>query len=82
MTLTGLTRRASASLVAQDAAALIACHRDAAYEAARTRARQERLGQIIDGNRPRGHWDRVRQEIARLTRRRGDADTATRYLDP
>jgi hypothetical protein len=45
------------------------------------RAREERLGHVIDGNRPLGHWDRVRREIARRTGRQARADTATRYLD-
>lgn len=39
------------------------------YEQARTRARAQRLGQVIEANRPRGHWDRVRRAIARRTGR-------------
>ena len=51
----------------------------AAYDAARSRARDARLGNIIDGNRQAGHWDRVRAEIARRTQRI-HVDTATRHL--
>ena len=67
------------SLVTQDADALMAQYGASAYDEARTRARQERLGQIIEGNRPAGHWDRVRREIAFRTERHGWVDTATRY---
>jgi hypothetical protein len=45
----------------------------------RGRAREARLGTVIDGHRP-GHWDRVRAEIARRTKR-AHVDTATRYLE-
>lgn len=77
-----LRRRAPTSLVAEDAAALIAAYGESAYDQARTRAREERLGKTIDGNRPRDHWDSVRREIARLTGRQTGLDTATRYLEP
>ena len=64
-----------------DAEALIAAYGDSAYEQTRTRARDQRRGAVIDSNRPEGHWDRVRREIARRTGRQGGIDTATRYLD-
>jgi hypothetical protein len=65
--------------VAEDASRLIARFGLAAYDEARSRARDARLGNVIDGNRPEGHWDRVRAEIARRTGR-VHVDTATRYL--
>jgi hypothetical protein len=62
-----------------DAEALIASHGVAAYQEARSRARDARTRAVIDGNRPDGHWDRVRQIIGRRTGH--DAlDSATRYL--
>ena len=65
--------------VAEDAQVLMERFGLAAYDEARTRAREARLGRIIDGNRQAGHWDRVRAEIARRTGR-AHVDTATRYL--
>lgn len=64
---------------AEDALILIERFGAAAYDEARTRARDARLGNVIDGNRQDGHWDSVRAEIARRTNRR-HVDTATRYL--
>jgi len=46
-----------------------------------TRARDERLAQVIDANRLRGHWDKVRREIAGRTGRQIGVDTATRYFE-
>lgn len=63
---------------AEDAQALITRFGASAYDEARTRARETRLGNVIDGNRREGHWDRVRAEIARRTGR-AHVDTATRY---
>lgn len=77
-----LRRRAPTSLIAEDAAALMAAYGDGAYDQARTRAREERLDKTIDGSRPRGHWDAVRREIARIAGRQTGLDTATRYLEP
>ena len=71
--------RARRDQAAADADALIAQHGEAAYGEARERARQSRQGKIVDGNRPEGHWDRVRRIIGRKTGRDG-VDTATRYL--
>lgn len=76
-----IRKQAPCSRVEADAAAMIESFGDGAYEQARSRAREERLGAVIDVNRPRGHWDRVRREIARLTGRGSRADTATRYLE-
>jgi hypothetical protein len=76
-----LLRQTSLDLIDADADALIAAYGDGAYEQARTRARQERTGEVADSNRLRGHWDKVRREIARRTGRQAGADTATRYLE-
>jgi len=61
-----------------NAEALIAAYGDGAYEQARTRARDQRRGEVIDGNRPEGHWDRVRREIARRTG--GNAESTRRRV--
>jgi hypothetical protein len=82
MKLPNLHRRTPAPLVAEDAAALIAAYGESAYGQARTWARDARLGRVVDGNRPRGHWDSVRREIARITGRQNSVDTAIRYLEP
>ena len=71
----------ASSLVIEDAEALLKAFGAAAYEEARTRAREARLGQVMDANRPAGHWDEVRRELARRTDRNTKADTATRYLE-
>jgi len=55
--------------VLRDAAILIDVFGPAAYDEARTRARDARLSKIIDGNRPPGHWDNVRKELGRRTKR-------------
>lgn len=81
MKLPAIFRRRSSGLVAEDAGALIDAFGASAYEQARTRAREARLGKMIDANRPRGHWDKVRSEIARRTGRIVGVDTATRYLE-
>jgi hypothetical protein len=65
----------------RDAATLMIGFGSAAYEEARQRAWEARQGQVVDANRPPGHWDRVRAEIGRRTGRRSWVDTATRYLD-
>lgn len=76
-----LTRkRKSASQASADAEALIARFGDGAYAEARRRAREVRRGAVIDGNRPKGHWDRVRAIIGRACRT-DRVDTATRYLN-
>jgi len=76
-----LFSRGPDNLVSADAEALIDAFGPDAYEEARTRARSERTNEVVDLNRPRGHWDSVRREIARRTHRRSGADMATRYLD-
>lgn len=81
MKLPSLRNRTSSNLVKSDVAALIQSFGESAYDEARPRAREERLGKAIDGNRPRGHWDRVRQEIAKRTGRQTGLDAATRYLE-
>ena len=65
--------------VSEDAQVLMETFGTAAYDEARTRAREARMGDVIDANRQAGHWDRVRAEIARRTGR-AHVDTATRYL--
>jgi hypothetical protein len=49
-----LPAKLTADIVAGDADALIAAYGDGAYEQARTRAREERLGKVLSGNRPGG----------------------------
>lgn len=73
--------RQAGDIVALDAAALTHSHGNGAYEEARTRAREERQAKVIDGNRPPGHWDKVRLEIAKRTGRKIGTDTASRYPD-
>ncbi|HEY0329867.1 MAG TPA: hypothetical protein VGC77_12295 [Rhodopseudomonas sp.] len=72
-------RREKAALVEADADALLCGYKELAYEEARRRAREAEHTAVVDGNRPRGHWDRVRDVIARRTGRDG-LDTATRYV--
>jgi hypothetical protein len=72
-------RRERKEQAAADAAALIAQFGERAYAEARHRAREARQGSVFDGNRPDGHWDRVRALIGGKTRRE-HVDTATRYL--
>lgn len=66
-------------LKAADAADLESRFADGAYAEARRRARENRSGEVFEGNRPKGHWDRVRARIGRKSRR-GAVDTATKYL--
>jgi hypothetical protein len=72
-------RREQKALVAKDAAELIAAYGDTAYHVARERVSDAKRNRVIDGNRDAGHWDRVRQHIAKLVDRNA-TDTATRYL--
>lgn len=60
--LTLFTPRDPSALEA-DAKALLAAYGDGAYEEARMRAREARLGKVLDGNRPPGHWNGVRREM-------------------
>jgi len=53
----------SNGLVESDARDLVERFGDQAYYEARDRA--QRGGTMIDGNRPRGHWTRVKLEIAK-----------------
>jgi hypothetical protein len=76
-----LRRQPPRDLIAADADSLIALHDEGAYDAARKRAREERLGKVVDANRPPGHWDKVRREIAKRTGREIGADAASRYPD-
>lgn len=81
MKLLRLFRRKSDALVEQDADVLMRAWGGAAYDHARTTAREVTQRKLIDEHRPAGHWDRVRREIGRRTGRGGRADTATRYLE-
>jgi hypothetical protein len=74
-----LFRRQTGDIVAQDTDVLMEAHGSGAYEEARTRARKARLGSVIDSNRPAGHWDKVRREIAKRTGKEIGADSASRY---
>jgi hypothetical protein len=78
--LLALLRRMPADIVAQDADALMRAYGTGAYGEARTRARSARQGRVIDSNRSKGHWDKVRLEIARRTGKEIGADGATRRL--
>ena len=73
-------RRTGQNIVRDDADALMAGFGRAAYDEARSRAREERLGKVIGGNRPRGHWDKVRREIAKRTGMEIGLDSATRRM--
>ena len=64
------------ALVAADVLAMIATHGTSAYHVASERAGDSRRG-ILDLNRPPGHWNNVRREIAR----RAERDRATRKAD-
>ncbi len=55
------SRKEAARLVQADASTLIGRIGDSAYVEARDRAQRS---SIIDGDRPRGHWTRVKLEIA------------------
>lgn len=81
MRLPRLFRRKNRSLVEQDAETLIASFGARAYELARTRSRNARLRPNADPDRPRGHRDKVRAEIALRTGRGRGIDTATRYIE-
>jgi hypothetical protein len=72
---------AALNLLESDVNSLLQAFGDSAYDEARTRAREARLGKVMDGNRPNGHWDKVRREIARRTGRQVGLDTATRYTE-
>ncbi len=64
----------------EDAKALIRDYGEGALPLARERAREARVGQIIDADRDARHWDRVRALVTRqlnISR----VDTATRMLD-
>lgn len=74
-------KRSSLNLVESDVVALIQSFGAAAYDEARTRAHEARLGKVVDDNRPDGHWDKVRREIGRRTGRQVGLDTATRYTE-
>ncbi len=74
-------RRARAALAETDADTLMRRFGDLAYDEARRRLREEEHVAVLDGNRPRGHWARVRQVIGQRQERDG-LDTATRYLEP
>jgi hypothetical protein len=67
-------------LAEADADRLLAGYGDRAYAEARDRARDAHKGSVVDGNRSRDHWDRVRQIIAKKSGRQ-HVDVATSYLD-
>lgn len=73
-------RRRRRAQVAKDAQDFIDAYGASAYEEARTLAHDNRRGTLIDHDRPERHWDRVRREIARRTKRQW-VDTATRWLE-
>jgi hypothetical protein len=73
-------RQAAGVLIGNDASTLMQEFGDSAYHVARDRALAVRRGEVIDANRDAQHWDYVRAEIARRTKRR-TTDTATRYIE-
>lgn len=73
-------RRESRALVASDAASLMQNFGASAYHVARDKAADVRRRNVLDGDRDHRHWDRVRREIARRTKR-STTDTATRFLE-
>jgi hypothetical protein len=60
-----LSRKEATRLVQADASALIARFGDNAYYEARDRAQR---CTVIDGDRSRGHWTRVKLDIAKRQR--------------
>lgn len=64
-----------------DADALMEGYGDRACDEVRRRAREADQRTVIDGNRDRGHWQRVGKILWDRTGRTG-LDTATRYLEP
>jgi hypothetical protein len=73
-------RREARELARTDAATLIERYGEAAYEEARTRARDAQHAIPADPKREK-HWHSVRRLIARQTGRERRLDTATRYLE-
>lgn len=74
-------RAAQRDLVERDARDLVKRFEDAAYFVARDRARAARDGGTFDGNRPSGHWGKVKLRIAALSGHAVGLDTATRWLN-
>jgi hypothetical protein len=74
-------RRRRAALVEADADDLMKGFGDEAYDVARTRAREQDQGVILDANRPPDHWRKVGAVIAKRIGRVYQ-DTATKYLEP
>jgi len=62
-------RRTERELVERDARALLQRFGDDAYGEARMRAHGAMYGEV-DGNRPEGHWLRVKEAIGRRERDR------------
>ena len=73
-------RRVASERAQAEADALIKRFGNAAYEEARSRARDAQHSIVRDQTREK-HWRRVRQLIARQTGRSRKLDTATRYLE-
>uniref|UniRef100_E6VQ25 Uncharacterized protein n=1 Tax=Rhodopseudomonas palustris (strain DX-1) TaxID=652103 RepID=E6VQ25_RHOPX len=73
-------RRAAWELAEADADALMEGYGDAVFDEVRRRVREEDDIKVLDGNRGRGHWQRVGTIIWKRTGRNG-LDTATKYLE-
>lgn len=73
-------RKGADRLIKSDAGDLIARYGEDAYGVARQQLHDEGAAVISEG-RSKNHWARVMVEIARLSGRPAQADTATRYLD-
>jgi len=73
-------RRRRQQLAEADADTFMEGYGDRAYDEMRRRVREADQRTVIDGNRDRGHWQRVGGIIARRSGKTG-LDTATRYLE-
>lgn len=73
-------RRLERLMVEQEARGLLDALGPSAYYEARSRARDEREGRMVDDGKPAGHWSAVRRRLAVLTRKDRQADSATRRL--
>jgi hypothetical protein len=74
-------RREERALVESDAATMIETFGESAYLEARRWVIAELAHKVIDGDRPAGHWARVRAEVGKRIKHVFKSDTATRYLE-
>ncbi len=74
-------RRAERALVVSDATAMIERFGDGAYQEARNWVVAALIQNVVDADRPAGHWARVRAEIRKRNKPPTTADSATRRLE-